>query len=322
MTDLPASTGSADSGEILLRDQVARSDAVIGTIAPILRHLLTNDDSSVFGEDVIARVRGMTLDVARQLLDELALAAGETERRDHPAERLAPLTDAIIASPAFLGHVHAQALEWQLTERLQARLSLDPVLPPLLQALMASPDGPTAALAMHTLAAQARWCQAQRRMRLPLSELPGDLLHGVLVAMHTIAGPEPAAEQCAAKASAAIRAGYDEGGSRLALVSRLVTGMGGGAVAALSLGHAGVAIFLTALSVASGQDRDVAIVSTNEGQIARLALALRAAGLKPAAIEEQLLALHPDAVLPQGFERLGADRAAAILALAGGCAGG
>ncbi len=62
-----------------------------------------------------------------------------------------------------------------------------------------------------------------------------------------------------------------------ALLARLVTGMGGGAIAALSVDHAGAAIFLTALSIGSGQDRDLAVLSTNDRQLARLALALRAA---------------------------------------------
>ena len=116
---------------------------------------------------------------------------------------------------------------------------------------------------------------------------------------------------------ARIRASYDESRSRLGLISRLVTGMGGGATAALSLTHAGVAMFLSALALASGQERDAAVLATNEGQLARLALALRAAGLKPTAVEEQFVSLHPDVSLPDGFDSLGADRAAALLARSG-----
>jgi len=41
---------------------------------------------------------------------------------------------------------------------------------------------------------------------------------------------------------------------------------------------------------------------------------LRAAGLKPADIERQFLAIHPEAMLPEGFDRLGTDMAASILA--------
>ena len=76
-------------------------------------------------------------------------------------------------------------------------------------------------------------------------------------------------------------------------------------------------MFLSALALASGQDRDTAVLATNEGQLARLALALRAAGLKPTAVEEQFVSLHPEVSLPDGFDSLGADRAAALLARSG-----
>jgi hypothetical protein len=90
--------------------------------------------------------------------------------------------------------------------------------------------------------------------------------------------------------------------------------MGGGATAALSASHAGVAIFLTALALASGQDRDLTTFATDEGQLARFALALRSAGLRSDSVGEQLAALHPEVELPQGFEALDADRAASLLA--------
>jgi hypothetical protein len=128
-------------------------------------------------------------------------------------------------------------------------------------------------------------------------------------------GPDPEAEQHAAAAETAIRGAYDESRSRLGLISRIVMDMGGGAVAALSVTHAGVAIFLSALAIGSGQDRDVVALSTNEAQAARLLLGLRASGLKPEAVEEQFLALHADIPPPEGHERLGADRAAALLAV-------
>jgi hypothetical protein len=318
MIDDPARPGTADSVEIALRERLARDEAMAGTIAPILRHLLANEDNSVFSDEIVARVRGMVGDVVRQLLDRSAAIAVDAEPREHQPEAVGALTEAVIASPVFLCHVHALALEWQLTERLQARLALDPVLPPLLQALIASPEPVTAELAMQFLAAQARFGQSQRRMRLPLAELPGDLLHGALVSMRTLAGTGTAADAQAAAAEAVIRADYDESRSRLGMISRLVTGMGGGAVAALAIGHAGVAIFFSALAIGSGQDRDGVALSTNEAQLARFAVALRAAGLKVSAIEEQLLAIHPDIVLPEGVERLAADRAAALLAVAGG----
>jgi hypothetical protein len=310
MSEAAANPFLADSVEYRLRDALHAGDAVLAAAGPVLRHLLSSDESGLFGDAVIARVRGMASDVARQLFGHLAVAGGEGE-----GDGLLPgLTAAIVAQPGFLGHVHALALEWQLAEALQERLALDPVLSPLLQALIGSSEPATGELAMKFLAAQARFCQAQRRMRLPLGELPGDLLHGALVAMRTVAGVEPDVAARAAEAEASIRSVYDESRSRLGLISRLVTSMGPGAIAALSVEHAGAAIFLSALAAASAQDRDLAVLATSDSQRTRLALALSAAGLKFAAIEEQLLTLDPDFALPLGFDRLGPDRAAAILA--------
>lgn len=300
--------------EGVLRDELAHGDALIGTIAPILRHLLANDEHSVFGDEIIARVRGIMDDLARQLLDELAQAGDTPDARDHPPERREALVSAFVAHQGFLAHIHALTLEWQLTERLHARLALDPVLSPLIQALIASSEAPTAGSAMSLLAAQARFAQSQRRMQHRLTELPGDLLHAALVALRHNVGEVDEAQAIAMRAEASIRSKYDEARSRLGLISRLVTGMGGGATAALSVNHAGVAMFLSALALASGQDRDMAVLATNEGQLARLALALRASGLKPAAVEEQFVSLHPEVALPDGFDQLGPDRAAALLA--------
>jgi hypothetical protein len=167
---------------------------------------------------------------------------------------------------------------------------------------------------MALLAAQARFVQAQRRMQLPVGELPGDLLYGVLLGLRAQAGESEVAQFHAAEAERMVRSRYDESRSRLGLIARIVTGMGGGAGAALSVTHGGVAIFASALALASGQDRDMAVLATNEGQLARLALALRACGLKPEMVEEQFVSLHPDVALPEGFEQISPDRAAALLA--------
>ncbi len=92
--------------------------------------------------------------------------------------------------------------------------------------------------------------------------------------------------------------------------------MGPAAVAALSIQHAGVAVFLSALAIGSNHNRDLATLATSKTQRTRLALALCAAGLKPEAIKEQLLALDPDAELPADADRLDAGRAALLLAKA------
>ena len=312
MIERPVQNQSEVSVEGALRADLAHGDALIGTIQPILRHLLANDEHSVFSDEIIARVRGFLGDIARQLLSEQSAQFAEAIEADDA--RSEAVVASLIAHPGFLAHCHALAMEWQLTERLQARLALDPVLSPLVQALIASTDPATAAAAMALLAAQARFVQAQRRMKLALTELPGDLFHAALLTLRTHAGGSAALQDAAASAETALRQRYDESRSRLGLIARLVTAMGGGATAALSVSHAGTAIFLSAMAIASGQDRDLAVLATNEGQLARLALALRAAGLKPAAVEEQFVSLHPDICLPAGFDQVGADHAAAILA--------
>ena len=312
-----------DSGvDIVLRDELANGDSLIATIAPILRHLLANDEHSVFSDEIIARVRGMMADVARQILTELAIASGNADDRDHSPEQISALVESLIGHGGFLAHVHALALEWQLTERMQARLALDPVLAPLLQALIASSDAAVASSAMALLASQARFATSQRRMQLPLSELPGDLLHAALLALRGHVGEIASVQAALAQAEQAIRGRFDENRSRLGLISRIVIGMGGGATAALAITHAGVGIFVSALALASGQDRDMAVLATNEGQLARLALALRASGLKPQMIEEQFVSLHPEVALPPGFEQLGSDQAAALLARSASFPGG
>lgn len=316
MTETAANTVSQDVLEAVLREELERGDRAVDTVVPVLRHLLANESNSLFSDQVMAGVRGMLGDVASQLLDKLHIVSGCEGKAEHEQADIAALCDSFIQHAAFVGHLHALALEWQLTSQLQRKLSLDPVLTPLIQALIASQDEATSSLAMRLLAAQARFVQHQQRMQLPLCELPGDLLHSALVCLRTIAGADAEADEVAAEAEKAIRAGYDESGTRLALLARVVEGMGGGAMAALSLAHAGAAIFLTALSIGSGQDRDAAVMATSEEQLARFSLALRAAGVKMPGIEEQLLILHPDASLPEGFERLSSDRAAAILSIA------
>ena len=56
------------------------------------------------------------------------------------------------------------------------------------------------------------------------------------------------------------------------------------------------------------------MLSFADRQFARLALGLRAAGLKQQAVEEHFLYLHPQVALPDGFDTLRPDRAAALLA--------
>lgn len=290
-----------------LREELAQGDAFLESAAPIMRHLVAGEHSDAFADEIVARVRGGVNDLAAQLLAAIA-ATSDPARRD--PNTFDELCEALLRLPGLLGHLHALALEWQLTERLQIRQALDPALPPLLQALLASEDAATSEVAMHLLAAQARFAQTQRRMQFPLHELPADLLHGALIALRGVAGPASRAGE----AEATLRSGYDESQSRLALAARLVAGMGGGAVAALAVPHAGVALFATALAMASGQDRNVVLLSLGGGFAARLALALKAAGMKLEAIRAQVQLLLPDAPAGAQWDRIRSDRAADLLA--------
>lgn len=284
-----------------LRAELARGAAVANTVKPILRHLLGSESSSLLGDEILARVRGMQAHLARRLL----AAAGE--QRESGAEQESALSEALIEDTQMLEHLHALAIEWQLAERLEQDFALDPVVPPLLQALIASPEAETQDLAMKLLAAQARWCQGQRRMQLAPTELPGELFHAALLALRSILG------DTANDGEAQLRARYDEGTTRLGLAARLVTSMGSAAAVALDIRHGGSALFVTTLALGSGQSRDVSILATHQAQATRLALGLRAAGLSTSAVEQQLVLLHGEARLPAGFERLAIERAAAIL---------
>lgn len=300
--------------EAALRQALARGDAMLRSAPQMLRHLLSIDRSALFSEEVVAKVRGMLGDVAQQLLgpEMQGLEAGDGDAHDR-------LTTSLAENGALLGHIHGLVLEGQMTESLRRRLSLDPVLSPLCQALIASEDAATADTAMRWLAAQARFCQNQRRMQLPLSELPPEVLHAALAVAHTQriveAADTPAgAAHHANEHHTAIRATYDEGATREGLAARLVAGMGGGMGAALALTHAGFGLFATALARATGQDRDVVVQSLQPGLALRAALSLRAAGVRQEDIAPTLLALDPAAGLPEGFGPMAPEHAAAILA--------
>jgi hypothetical protein len=306
-----------DSVESALRAGLVSGDATAESIVPILRHVLTSEDSSLFGDEIVARVRGMLNDLAGQLLDRQDLFGGDGAPVNDNSAAIGILGDVLLDSAALLGHLHALALEWQLTQRLEARFGVDPVLTPLLQALISSNNPQTAGLAMHLLAAQARHGQTQRRMALPLLELPAELLHLALTALRTTADRlGPAGDRVEAVQSR-VRRDYDEATTRLGLAAQLVSSLGPDARDALSIRHAGTAIFVSALAIGADIDRDQAVLSTHESQAARFALALRASGVKGRAVLDQCLTLHPDLSFPDSLEEVSPDRAAALLAAGG-----
>ena len=312
------SIGPADNLlEHALRTELALGDRVIANAGPILRQLVANDDHSLFSDEVIAGIRGMVLHCARQMLRAVAKlltadVAGPPGNEAFVENNLASLSAPLFADAAFLVHAHTLVLEARLAERLLQRSGIDPVLSPLMQELAASSDTDLAAQAMHVLAAQARFVQHQRRMEWPLNELPGDLFHKAMMVLQTTGA---ASAETLAAAQQALRQDYDESRRRVAQITRLIMAMDRTAVRALALDHAGLAIFVTALGMASEQDRELAVMALCDNQFARLALALRAAGLAQGEVEKQFVYLHPDIDLPPGFEALRPDRAAQLLAM-------
>jgi hypothetical protein len=308
-------SGEPISVERLLNEELARGDRSLRGVAPVLAHMLASHSNPMVSDAIVARVRGMLDHLSRQLL-----AAERSERQGNRASALREAdgeVDALagrFASDHFvLSHCYVLAMESHLAERLERSASLDPVLSPLLQELIASEKPVIAELAMATLAAQSRFIQSQRRMDMPLAELPAELLLAVIDCWQDAArdtGRAGVPERVVDR----IKRSYDEGASRGGLLARLVSAMGSGAVAALELEHAGLALFATALASLTRQPRENAVVACHESQAARLALAFRAAGMDAEAIERQFLVLEPGISVPEVIGEIAPERAQAMLA--------
>ena len=297
--------------EALLRQELALGDHALAGVAPVLGHMLSSPGQSLVSDDIVARMRGMLGDLARQLLMSQARVSGERRSSLSQNDAVDALAERLAGSTTILSHCYALAMEGLLASRLDEELSLDPVLSPLWQELIASEREETAELAMAAMAAQARFIQSQRRMDLPLDELPADLFHEALVILGRSAqSPGPEVQF---SLEAALRAEFDESTGRLGLLGRLIGAMQGAASVALSLDHGGVALFVTALAHLTRQPRELAILACHERQAARLALSLRAAGLKQSDVSRQFMLLHGGFALPEGFDDLSSDQARDLL---------
>lgn len=300
--------------EAILTDELARESRALAAVVPVLHHMLSSQTQSLVSDAIVARVRGMIWDLAAQVE---AAKAGRDPAVRMPTiadpDALDALADRLMGDSTLLTFCHAMAAESLMAERLQQRRGIDPVLSPLVQELIATDDPAIGSLAMSALAAQSRFIQSQRRMELPLAELPAELFHRLIAAAHDEGGD--------AAMLTRLRAQYDEATGRTGLLARLVAAMRRGALAALELDHAGLALFASALSEATDQPRAEAVLACHDGQLMRLAMLLRASGLDALAIERQLLLLDPSTVLPRGLAALTPERALALLGGRGGFAG-
>lgn len=312
----PKSLSSAADGQLPeeLRGALARCERVLQSSAPVLRHLVGNSESSLFHEEVLARVRGMLDHLGSQMLRRYLDMAGRGEDEPIPLAELDALVMALSDDEALLAHLHASAIEWRITQRLSERRSTEIVLTPLVQELVGSDDADTARLAMNFLTAQARFAQHARRLQVELGELPSDLLNTCLKSLRRVVGQRADARRDVQMAIRKIQDGFDEAATRLGLGHRLVHD-GATRDAALDPEHAGIPLFATALAEASGVPRDVVMLGIAEGQAPRLGLMLRAAGLDRRQVERTVLMLHPDARLPDGLGEIDRHTAGRLLKL-------
>tara|TARA_B100001179_G_scaffold180387_1_gene135731 strand:+ start:2076 stop:3050 length:975 start_codon:yes stop_codon:yes gene_type:complete len=315
MTSVPDSipdTMNADQPvDAGLRAELARGDMALSTLTPVLTHFLNTQDRSLFSDAIVARVRGMLRSAAYRLLRVEADEIGANDVFAYADARADALGEELARHGAFLSHCHALAIEWQLAERLRARNGIDPVLSPLLQSLIASENADLSDAAMGTLAAQARFIEQQKRMEMPLAELPEDQFANFIDVWRR--QRDDLTEDLATTVERRIREMRGENEARLSLLDRTFAGLGERADVALSLTHAGAALFLTTLAHKARQERDIVVVSTNDRQLVRFALSLRAAGLSPAEARAQLRCLHPDATLPASVSQVSRDDARALL---------
>ena len=294
--------------ESVLRDELARADNALSGVAPVLSHLLASPGLPLVSDATLARLRGTLSDLASQVL---ATAHGKAFGAPLDTGEVDRFADHLGADSALLSHLYAAAMEAEFTLRLEQRASVDPVLSPLLQELIASDNSAVAELAMSAMAAQSRFLQSQRRMKLPITELPAELFHRVI--KRSVAYVREHGGTASPSAVQAMKRGYDEGVSRVGLFSRLVSSMGKGARAALELDHAGFALFATGVGAVTRQPRELAVLACHERQGARLALALRAAGLDASAVERQFRLIDSSESLPIGLDEITPDRAQFLL---------
>lgn len=302
-------TQNLDTVEAAIRVELTREYRGLVGVAPVLGHMLVNSGNALVSDAIVARVRGMLNDLAHQLISRLP--HGEQSGAAGPEEGVDRLADQLAQDAPILTYLHAAAIESVLVERLDLKSSIDPVLTPLWQELVASEDFATGEAAMQALASQSRFLQTQRRMQHPLDELPSEILERVLRIW--VRGTSIGDEPDVSAAMRAIKLEYDEAETRLGLISRLVGAMRSGMIAALEIEHAGLALFVTALAQASGQSRELAVLACHQDQAMRLAISLKASGLEAPAVERQLLIFEPTLGIINDVAAISIERARELL---------
>lgn len=302
---VPRATPPVDTTDHPLRAALAMGERAYAQSAPALHQLLVANDDTLIAPVVVAQVRGLLADLARQLVEALV-------RPDAAATAHEAMLARLLSVPALSAHCQALAIEWRVAQRLEAELAIDPVLSPLMQEWVGHGEGALDSLTMAALAAQARFAQGQRRMQLSLGELPAELFHAVLTAADDVFPSDaPGANP---RGQSRLRGEYDEAEGRQALLARLAREAPVPAAKDFAIEDAGVSLWLSVVAGRSGEDRDRTACAAADPHLGRLLLTLRAGGTPPAEAERQVLRLQPDAILPAGLVDVGTREAAQWLA--------
>lgn len=284
--------------DAILKDDLARGNRALRSVAPVIAHFLEGDAPNLVSDAIVARLRGMLSHIGEQLVSQGELKNHEATDSNAKSQ----LIDRLIGDEMVIEHLFSLALEWEITRGLEERISLDPVLSPLMQELIASQSPVVAELAMASMAAQSRFCQSQQRMELPLGELP-HLVFARVIEHWEVVVAEPGSSGETAHI-AELKAMFDEGAGRIGLLARLASAMRGGAIAGLDLAHAGLALFVSAGATLAGHDRGLAVFSCHAGQSVRLGLMLKAGGLSTQSIKQQIALLGGTKAIPGELERM------------------
>ena len=302
---------ATNAPQIVLREALARSDATLWSAGPVLAHLLSVPDRTLLTDEIVASVRGMLGHLAEQLLQASLTAHFGEDNAGFAARHRDDLTEVLQRMPELLAHCHAMAVEWGLTRKLEAERGIDPVVSPILKQAAAMDDPACTGVAMRLISAQGRYVQSQRRMELPLGELPGDLLHSVLIAWRRFGAD--ARWGSTEAADTLIRQAYDESATRLALSQRLVGVLGEDNADLLFIEESGAALFFSALARMSGQARALCVLASHDKQAVRMVLSLQAAGLGVSDAERAALQVQPDIVHLADVAEIGPAEARTLL---------
>ncbi|MXP25293.1 hypothetical protein GRI39_04440 [Altererythrobacter indicus] len=264
---------------------------------------MTIDDPLLFSDRIVAHSRGMLSNIAYQLVTYLEDNSNNNNKISVFSDKVDELYNSLLSDQEVLDFVHAEALEWQLADRLETQLGLDPVTPPILQELVRSDQVELAQLAKDVQAVQANAAQMARRMEMPLKALPADIFHKVLLIFEK-GYIETQQAHTVAQLCVSLRETYAERKRRINKIARMLLLMGRRLREALFIEKAGVAIFSTALAAASGEERRRLIYTLSESQASRLGLTMRAAGLSEEEINEQIALLHPGLSVDIPFDRI------------------